>query len=55
VLHPPGPAFLVAGGTLVAFAWIWYVLPLARRLRRSPGGDAEPRDAEREDAEAAAR
>jgi hypothetical protein len=46
VLHSPGPAFLVAGGALVAFAWVWFALPLVRRLRRSPGGDAEPEDAE---------
>jgi Flp pilus assembly protein TadB len=55
VLHSPGPAFLVAAGALVAFAGIWFVLPLARRLRRPPGDDAEAEDAEPEHAETTAR
>jgi high-affinity Fe2+/Pb2+ permease len=46
VLHSSGPAFLVAAGALVAFAWIWFVLPLFRHLRRPAGGEdeAEERD-----------
>jgi hypothetical protein len=46
VLHSPGPAFLVAGGALVAFAWIWFALPLFRHLRRPQGGAAEPAESD---------
>jgi hypothetical protein len=40
VLYTSGPAFLVAAGALVAFAWIWFALPLYRRRRRD--GSAAP-------------
>jgi Flp pilus assembly protein TadB len=46
VLHSPGPAFLVAGGALVAFAWSWFALPLFRHLRRPLGGAAEPAESD---------
>jgi Flp pilus assembly protein TadB len=51
VLHAPGPAFLVAAGTLLAFGWFWFGLPLLRRQRRSSTETAPADDHDRTTAE----